>query len=147
GGAGDARAGLRAKLFQIAGGLAHVFTGDGVVPEPLAFGVGTAVVALAGFAAIRGRQKADGAGGLAFAFCALAALPLLAAGWAVGARYFYLPAVGLAWAAAEALAGAGVAARATIAAGLLLVGGLQAAQRRGDVVSYDRRVAAARRVV
>ena len=147
GGAGDARAGIAAKLLQIAGGVAHVFTGDGVVPEPLAFGLGTAVVALAAFAAIRGRQEADGAAGSAFAFCALAALPLLAAGWAVGARYYYLPAVGLAWAVAEALAGAGAAARATIAAGLLLVGGLQAAQRRGDVVSYERRVAAARRVV
>jgi type III secretion system FlhB-like substrate exporter len=30
---------------------------------------------------------------------------------------------------------------------LLIVGGVQAAQRRTDVVSYDRRVAAARRVV
>jgi len=74
-------------------------------------------------------------------------LPLLAADWAVGARYFYLPAVGLVWAAAEALAGAGIAGRATIAGLLLLVGGMQAAQRRADVVSYDRRVAAARRVV
>ncbi len=147
GGAGDARAGLAAKAFQIAGGLAHVFTGDGVVPEPLAFGVGTAVVALAAFAAIRGRQKAGRAGGLPFAFCALAALPLLAAGWAVGARYFYLPAVGLAWAVAEALAATGAAARITVAGVLLLVGGMQAAQRRGDVVSYERRVAAARRVV
>jgi hypothetical protein len=147
GGAGDARADVAAKMLQIAGGLAHVFTGDGVVPEPLAFGLGAAVFALAAFAAIRGRHKADGAAGRPFAFCALAALPLLAAGWAVGARYFYLPAVGLAWALSEALAGAGAAARIALAGVLLLLGGMQVAQRRADVVSYERRVAAARRAV
>jgi hypothetical protein len=65
----------------------------------------------------------------------------------VGARYFYLPAVGLAWAIAEALAGVGVPARAVIAGLLLLIGGVQAARRHADVVSYERRVAAARRVV
>ena len=60
----------------------------------------------------------------------VAALPLLAAGWAVGARYFYLPSVG------TRLGGrrgpgrrAGAAARRTIAGVLLLVGGLQAAKR------------------
>ena len=85
---------------------------------------------------------------LPLAFCALAAAPLLAAGWAVGARYFYLPAVGLAWAAAEALASAPASRRASRSpASCVIVGGLQAAQRRADVVSYDRRVAAARRVV
>jgi hypothetical protein len=149
GGAGDARAGLGAKLFQLAGGLAHLFTGEGVLPEPLAFGLGTGVVALSAFAAIRRRRAAPGQdqGWLPFAFCAIAIAPLVAAGWAVGARYFYLPAVGLAWAAAEALAGAGVAARVTLAGVLLLLGGAQAMQRRADVVSYDRRVAAARRVV
>ena len=151
GGSGDARAGVGPKLLQIVGGLAHVFTGDGVVPEPLAFGLGTAIIALVAFAASRRRGPDSTAAGatrlLPLAVCAIATLPLLAAASAVGARYFYLPAVGLAWAAAEALADAGIAARATIAAGLLLVGGMQAAQRRADVISYDRRVSAARRVV
>jgi hypothetical protein len=146
GGAGDARAALGAKLFQIAAGLAHVFTGDGVMPEALAFGAGSAIVALAVFVAVR-RRRDVAAGWLPFAFCAVAAAPLLAAGWAVGARYFYLPAVGLAWAVAEALAVTGIAAHVTVACVLLIVGGLQGAQRRADVVSYDRRIAAARRVV
>jgi hypothetical protein len=149
GGSGDARAGLPAKLLQIAAGFVHVFTGTGVLPEPVAFGLGTAIVALLIFSTIR-RRRTSGrseAAFLPFGFCAIAGLPLLAADWAVGARYFYLPAVGLAWAAAEALADAGVAARATIAGALLFVGGLQGAQRRADVISYDRRVAAARRVV
>jgi hypothetical protein len=149
GGAGDARAGFGPKLLQVAAGLAHVFTGEAVVPEPLAFGLGAALVGLLVFAAIRARRDGDAGSGrwLPLAFCAIAVLPLFATGWPVGARYFYLPSVGLAWAAAEALAGAGVAARATIAGVLVLVGALQAAQRRGDVVSYDRRVAAARRAV
>ena len=73
--------------------------------------------------------------------------PLFAAGSALGARYFYLPSIGFAWAVAEAVAGIGGAARLTILALILGVGGLQAAKRRGDVVSYDRRVAAARRAV
>jgi hypothetical protein len=137
GGTGDARAGAGAKLLQIAAGLAHVFTGAGVLPEPLALGLGAAVVALAAFRAIRGRAAAD-AGGVRWVpvvFCAVATLPLLAAGWVVGARYFYLPAVGLAWAIAEALAGVGVPARAVIAGLLLLIGGVQAARRHADVVS------------
>jgi hypothetical protein len=121
------------------------------MPEPLAFGLGTAIIALLVFAAVGGRAAGQDGGRavrlLPFAFSALAAAPLLAAGWAVGARYFYLPAVGLAWAAAEALAGAGIAARITVVSILLLIGGMQAGQRRGDVVSYERRVAAARRAV
>jgi hypothetical protein len=147
GGAGDAHAAIGAKLFQVASGLVHVFTGEGVMPEVLAFGVGTAIVALATLAAVRRRKDAAGAGLLPLAFCALSTAPLLAAGWAVGARYFYLPAVGLAWAAAETLASAGIAAHVALACVLAIVGGLQAVQRRADVLSYDRRVAAARRVV
>ena len=73
GGAGDARAGLGAKLFQIASGLAHVFTGDGVMPEVLAFGVGTAIVALAGVRRDPAAEGRGGAGLLPLAFCALAA--------------------------------------------------------------------------
>jgi type III secretion system FlhB-like substrate exporter len=147
GGAGDARAGLAAKLLQIAGGLAHVFTGDGVMPEVLAFGGGAAILALAAFSAFRRRRDVGSAPWLPFAFCAIATVPLLAAGWAVGARYFYLPAVGLAWAVAEALEGAGLAAHVVLTSVLMLVGGVQFVQRRADVVSYERRVAAARRVV
>ena len=146
GGAGDARASLGAKAFQVAAGLAHMFTGDGL-PEVLAFGAGAAILALVAFAAVRHRRDAESARGLPFAFCAIAVAPLFAAGWAVGARYFYLPSVGLAWAAAEALAYARLEGHVTAVFILLVVGGLQTVQRRADVVSYDRRVAAARRVV
>jgi len=144
GGAGDAHAGLGAKLLQLAGGIAHVFTGD--LSDPLALGLGAAIIAFAAFQARRASGREDGAW-IPLAFCAIATLPLLAAGWAVGSRYFYLAAVGLAWALAEALSGGGAATRAVVASLLLLIGGAQAVRRRADVVSYDRRVAAARRVV
>jgi hypothetical protein len=63
GGSGDARASVGVKLLQIAGGFAHVFTGDSVIPALLSFGVGTAVVALAAFAAFGERRAAGGEGG------------------------------------------------------------------------------------
>jgi len=153
GGAGDARAGVGAKILQIAVGLAHVLTGDALAGgsvgrELIVAGAGAAAIALAAFSAVRGwRATGDRGRLLPFVFCAVATLPLLAAGWAVGARYFYLPAVGIAWAVAEALAGAGPATRAVIAGVLLVVGGVQAAQRRGEVVLNDRVVAASRRAV
>jgi hypothetical protein len=145
GGSGDARAGLAGTILQIYGGFAETFTGADVLPLPLAFAVGTTILALAAFALAR---RGRGAAGWApFAFAAVAAAPLFAAGWAVGARYYYLPSLGLCWAVAEALADASLPARIVLGAGLLLVGGAQAIERRQQVVSYDRRVAAARRAV
>ena len=112
GGAADARAGRRGQAAAAARrpGSRIVFTGGGVLPEPLAFGLGTAIVALTAFSAARARgdgwavqRPRDGCRSRS---ARSRSLPLLAAGWAVGARYFYLPAVGLGWAVAEALAGA-----------------------------------------
>ena len=65
----------------------------------------------------------------------------------VGARYFYLPAVGLVWGTAEALSATAPAARAMVLAVVGLLGIGQAVLRRPDIVSYERRVAAARRAV
>jgi len=145
GGAGDPRTGPAGVSLQVAAGLSHVFTGNGVLPEALAFAVGAAIVALTVLAVAR--QRHIPARFTPLVFVALAVAPLFAAGSALGARYFYLASVGIAWAVAEAVAGIGGAARLTILALILGVGGLQAAKRRGDVVSYDRRVAAARRAV
>lgn len=145
GGGGDARPGLLGTGLQIAGGLAQLFTGAEVMPVPLAFAVGTAIIALCLLSVAR-----QGRGATRFApfiFAAVAVAPLAAAGWAVGARYFYLPAVGLCWAAAEALAGASAPARLTLGAVLVLLGAVQASQRLGDVRSYEKRVAATRRAV
>ena len=151
GGSGDPRAGLVGTLLQIFAGFAQTFTGEVVFPPPLAFAVGAMILALTVFA-IAQRGRGEGTRAARFtplAFTVAAAAPLLAAGWAVGARYYYLPAVGLCWAVAEAVEGSGVgpAARITLAAVLLAVGVAQAAERRQEVTSYDRRVAAARRAV
>ena len=139
----DPQVGFLGKIVQLASGCAHVFTGQGVINDVLASGLGLAILALSLLTAYR-RPDVRLA---PLAFVAVALLPLLAAGWAVGARYFYLPSVALAWAAAEALSGAGAAARGTVAVALLLLGIGQAVQRRHDVESYDGRVAASRRAV
>ena len=145
GGSGEPGARAGALVVQILAGLTKVFTGDEVVPLPLALAVG-AIAAGAGF--LERRPALWGMGRFApFALTAVAAAPLLAAGWAVGARYDYWPSVGLCWAFAEALEEVGTAGRATLAAALLLIGVAQAAARRQEVVSYDRRLAAARRAV
>ncbi len=145
GGSGEPGPNLSGRLAQIGAGLARIFTGDEIVPMPLALGTGAAILALAFWSAVR---RPGGAGRFApFAFGGVAAAPLLAAGWAVGARYDYLPSIGVCWAVAEALEGVGAAARGTMAAALLLIGTGQAAVRRRDIVSYERRLAAARRAV
>jgi hypothetical protein len=145
GGSGDPRPGALGAALQIAGGLAQLFTGTAVMPVPLACAVGAAVLALSALSLARRGKGATRWAPLAWILVAVA--PLAAAGWVVGARYFYLPAVGLCWAAAEALADAGAAARITLAALLVLVGAAQAVQRRGDVLSYEKRMAATRRAV
>ena len=151
GGSGDPRTGLVGTSLQIFAGFAQTFTGEAVLPPPLGFAVGTTILALTVFALARqGRGNGTSAARFApLAFAVVAAAPLFAAGWAVGARYYYLPTVGLCWAVAEALEGVGAApaARITLAAALLFVGAGQAAERRQEIVSYDRRVAAARRAV
>lgn len=145
GGSGDPRAGLAGTILQIYGGLAQIFTGADVFPTPLVFAVGTTILALTVLAVARQGRGLRRWTPLLFAAASVA--PLFAAGWAVGARYYYLPSVGVCWAVAEALAGVGPAARVTLGAALLLVGAAQAVERRQDVIAYDRRVAAARRAV
>jgi hypothetical protein len=76
---------------------------------------------------------------------ALTVLPLLAAPWIVGARYFYLPCVGLAWLAAERLQRFGVPVVVGVLCGLAGLGLGQDLARRGEVVAYEARLRAARR--
>jgi hypothetical protein len=149
GGSGDPRAGVVGTMLQMVAGFAQTFTGEVVFPPPLALAVGTMILALTVFALARQGRGTVVVRFAPLAFAVAAAAPLFAAGWAVGARYYYLPAVGLCWAVAEAVEdlGVGLAARVTLAAVLLAVGAGQSAERRQEVISYDRRVAAARRAV
>lgn len=144
GASADGRPGATGKVVQVASGVLQVFTGSTVLPQPIALGLGAAALALCLYATARrhrpGRWQP-------FLFAALAVVPLAAAGWAVGARYYYLAGLGLAWAMGEVLASTGTAARLVVGLCLLGLGLLQAGVRRPDIVSYQRRVEAARRAV
>jgi hypothetical protein len=142
GGSGDERPPIAGKLLQLVSGLVHAGTGAVVLPEALAWGLGLAALALVALAAVRAREARP-----ALAFVAMSLLPLLGPGWIVGARYFYLPAVGLAWAAAEALAAQPAAARVMVVVALVSFSGLQWAVRHGEVGAYEARLRAARRAV
>jgi hypothetical protein len=148
GGTGDARAPISGKALQLLAGLIHVGTGGGALPEPLAWGFGCVALAFLLRNALVGiRTGGDRTAGLALAFTGVALLPLLGAEWAVGSRYFYLPAVGLVWLGARCLLDAPFPARLLVWGTLVACSFLQAQQRHRDVVAYDARVDAARRAV
>ena len=77
----------------------------------------------------------------------MTSLPLLAAPWIVGARYFFFASVGVVWLLAQLLARGPHLATIAVLAGL---GGLslaQASARRAEVTSYESRLAVARRAI
>ncbi|MBC8132710.1 MAG: hypothetical protein H7X95_06985, partial [Deltaproteobacteria bacterium] len=152
----DQSASFLGKLVQVGSGLAHVATGSVVIRQPLAWLIGFAAWGLLLRATVRAARTRDVpvfgsfASFASFApilWVALSVTPLLAASWIVGARYFYLPAVGVAWLAAEAL----TRARTPILVGAVAaLAGLSAGQswsRRADVLSYEARLSAARRAI
>lgn len=127
----------------MAAGLVHAVTAYAPLPEVLAWLVGGGLLLFAGVFALRTRGRAW----FPVMWTLLALLPLPAAGWVVGARYYYLPAVGLmlmlAW-AAEARGWAVV----MLAIALLAAMGLgSTAARMGEVRRYRGVLAAARDVV
>jgi len=67
------------------GGLVHAVTAYAPFPEVLAWLVGGGLLLVAGVFALRARAW------FPVLWTLLALLPLPAAGWVVGARYFYLP--------------------------------------------------------
>ena len=147
GGTGDERAPFVGKLLQVASGVVHVVAGADIFPEAFAWGAGVAVLAVALLAAVRRSRAGESRAWLGVAFAGVAVLPLFAAGWIVGARYFYLPAVGLAWLVGEAAGGAALAWRIVGLVVLVALGAIQTSVRHDDVRLYDRRVEAARRAV
>jgi hypothetical protein len=138
GGAGDGGAPLWARALQIAAGLVHALTGDQVLPEPLLWSLGLAALAWGAWAVRRDPRLR-----FPLLWMALALAPLPAAGWVVGARYFYLPAVGLAVLVAHQLWTRGPAVAIVAVAFLLALGSARAALRRAEITHYRDRVAAA----
>jgi hypothetical protein len=81
------------------------------------------------------------------AFIVVTLVPLVAARWIVGARYFYLPAVGLAWLAAQALRSRPMPVVAGVVCGLAGLGLGQDLARRAEIQLYEAKLGAARRAV
>ena len=138
---------LGGKLIQLGSGVVHVVTGDAILPAPLAWTAGLLFLGGALLHAARRERRGEPVSWLPFLFIGVALLPLLAADWVVGARYFYLPAVGLAWLGGRWLSSGSARPVAMVGSALLCLGFAQAIARRHDVTVYDARVAAARQAV
>ena len=141
GGVNDPVAPWWGRGLQMAAGLVHAVTAYAPLPEILAWLLGGGVLLVAGVFSVRARVW------FPVLWTLLALLPLPAAGWVVGARYYYLPAVGLmlmlAW-AAESRGWAVV----MVAIALLAAMGLgSTAARMGEVRRYRAVLTAAREVV
>jgi len=140
GGSGDVPAPLPARAFQIGAGLATAVVGTGVLPDAAALLLGAGLLAWA--AAHAGRARMPG-WWLPLLWMGIAVLPLPAAGWVVGSRYFYVAAAGMASLVGAALAERARVARATLLAILVGIGGAAALQRHADVGRYAARLEAA----
>jgi hypothetical protein len=159
GGSGDPRAPVAGKLLQISSGWIHALTASDVLAEPIAWALGSGgllALALAEWARSRRRQvsvSGSNAGAhqppswAPWCWLALASLPLVAAPWVVGARYFYLGSVGIAWLAGGVLARAPLPVPVGVLAFLVGLGVAQDRSRHADVTLYRAGVAAARRAV
>ena len=145
GGFGDVTASWAGKLLQIAAGLVHAVTAGDVLGEPAAWVVGIAAWSGLLFGTYR-LARSSGRPPFCFAplaWVVVAVLPLLAAPWIVGSRYFYLAAVGPAWLAAELLRRSSPVVAVGVIAALAGLSSVQAVTRRSDVVSYTARLSAA----
>jgi hypothetical protein len=149
GGSGDLVAPLDGKLLQIAAGLVHGPIGWERLGEPVAWTIGIAawIALLFGFASLARSSSRPPFPWAPFAWMALAVAPLLAASWIVGARYFYLAAVGIAWLAAQLLSRASIVVVVGVFAGFAGLDAAQTLARRSDVSSYESRLSTARRAV
>jgi len=142
GGAADPRAPWWALAVQLASGWVHAVTCYAPLPEWAAWSLGGAALLGTGYTLRRSRPAA-----LAALWALLAVLPLPAAGWVVGARYFYFCAAGLMLLVALALERAGRWLAVILLAGELGLGWVAADKRAGEVRLYRQVVAAARDAV
>jgi hypothetical protein len=125
----------------MAAGLVHAVTAYAPLPEVLAWLVGGGLLLVGGVFAVRARAW------FPVLWTLLALLPLPAAGWVVGARYYYLPAVGLMLMLALAAEARGSVVVMVAIALLAAMGVGTTAARMGEVRRYRAVLAAARDVV
>ena len=158
GGSGDARAPFVGKLIQIGSGVVRIVTGADSAPTALdwlAGGAAWAALLVDGVRRTRRTARAASQGGsptpvvwgAPLVWLAVSTLPLLAAPWVVGARYFYMSAVAVAWLAAESLACAPMPVVAGVFSVLVGFCLTRDVARAADVAEYEARLGAARRAV
>ena len=142
GGNNDPRAPFWAVALQILGGVVHAVSAYSPLPEWAAWVFGLVALAAAGVI-LRSSRLA----GLAVLWSVLAVLPLPAAGWVVGARYFYFSAAGLMLLLALALERARLWAPVLVTVALLGLGSVASHRRSSEIRLYREAVAAAGRAV
>jgi hypothetical protein len=140
GGANDPLAPWWGRGVQLVSGLVHAVTVYAPLPEWVAWLAGASLLVWASVTTRHHRALA----GFAMCWVIVSLIPLPAAGWVVGARYFYLPAVGLMFLLALALESAGGLASVFAVAVLLGLGALSGHHRATEVRLYRQAVAAAR---
>ena len=139
GGANDPLAPWWGRGVQLASGLVHAVTVYAPLPEWVAWLAGVSLLIWAALAARRRQALA----GFALCWVLVSLAPLPAAGWVVGARYFYLPAVGLVLLLALALETASGLTSVFAVAILLGLGVLSGQHRATEVKLYRQAVAVA----
>ena len=137
GGSNDLRAPFWAVGIQMLGGAMHAVSSYSPLPEWSAWVVGGSGLAAAAIVLRRSRLAA-----VAALWSVLALLPLPAAGWVVGARYFYFSAMGLTLLLALALEKAKAWLPALVMVVLLALG-VAATNRRSLEIQLYRQVVAA----
>ena len=143
GGTNDPVAPWWGRALQLVSGLVHSVTAYAPLPEALAWFLGGGVLLAAGVFAVRAARHINGRTWFPIFWTLLACLPLPAAGWVVGARYFYLPAVGLTLMLALAAGTRGAAATIATISLLAAMGLGSTATRVGEVRRYRAVLAAA----
>lgn len=142
GGSNDARAPLWAVALQLAGGWVHAVSAYAPLPEWAAWLFGGGLLSTAGIVLRRSRMA-----WFAALWALLGVLPLPAAGWVVGARYFYFSAAGLLLLVALALERWPAWVSLAVVAVLAGAGTLAANRRAAEVGLYREAVAAAKAAV
>jgi hypothetical protein len=166
GGTNDPLAPWWGRAVQLLSGLVHAVTAYAPLPEWVAWAAGASLL---GWTALVVRRRENLTGkpwegfppfprwsapskarrlptrvvGFALCWVLISLAPLPAAGWVVGSRYFYLPAVGLMLLLALALQSAGELASGFALAAVLGLGVLSGHHRAAEVRLYRQAVAAA----
>ncbi len=142
GGSNDPRAPIWAMGLQIFAGCAHAVSAYAPLPDWAALLVGGLVLGGAGLVLRRSRLAI-----LAALWAVLVVLPLPAAGWLVGARYYYFSAAGLMLLVALALERVRPWVSVLVVLALLATGTAAASRRSAEVRLYREAIAAARDAV